>query len=292
MYENFNKTSYESDLGYIVNHTTGFSAEASTLSYMHHPSQHMLYYFISGSGNIKIEGKQYNFNDGDIIILNPAEMFCCSVDANKYHERIVLHFSERLLKSFPKDCNSLCAPFINREKGVSNHISSSNVKKYSLDAMMKSLLATVQRLGSVKDILALCKITEVLSVICEIFENQDVKNIVSSTENHFINKILEFLNIHFKEELSMDTIAQQFNIDKSYLSHLFKEHVGTSVWNYVIFHRISYFNEIVSNGTNIGKAFQLAGFYNYSNFFRLYKKHMGITPMEFKKQNAKSTTCI
>ena len=58
MYENFNKTSYESDLGYIVNHTTGFSAEASTLSYMHQTSQCMLYYFISGSGNIKIEGKQ------------------------------------------------------------------------------------------------------------------------------------------------------------------------------------------------------------------------------------------
>lgn len=292
MYENFKKTSYESDLGYIVNYTTGFSAEASTLSYMHQTSQCMLYYFVSGSGNIKIEGKQYNFNDGDIIILNPAEMFCCSVDANKYHERIVLHFSDRLLKNLPKDCSSLCNPFTNREKGVSNHISSASVKKYSLDAVMKILLATVQSTGAVKDVLALCKITEALSVICEIFENQDFKNIAPSTENHFINKILEFLNVHFKEEISMDTIAQKFNIDKSYLSHLFKEHVGTSLWNYVIFHRISYFNEIVSNGTTIGEAFQLAGFNNYSNFFRLYKKHMGITPIEFKKQNAKTSTYI
>lgn len=292
MYENFNKTSYESDLGYIVNHTTGFSAEASTLSYMHQTSQCMLYYFISGSGNIKIEGKQYNFNDGDIIILNPSEMFCCSVDANKYHERIVLHFSDRLLKNFPKDCSSLYSPFINREKGVSNHISSASVKKYSLDAVLKSLLTTVQSTDPVKDVLALCKITEALSVICEISKNQDFKNFVSSTENHFINEILKFLDVHFKEEISMDSIAKEFNIDKSYLSHLFKEYVGTSLWNYVIFHRISYFNEIVSNGANTGTACQLAGFNNYSNFFRLYKKHMGITPMEFKKRNTKGPTYI
>jgi len=284
MHENFNKTIYESDLGYIVSYTTGFSAEASTLSYMHQTSQCMLYYFITGSGNIKIEGKQYNFNDGDIIILNPSEMFCCSVDANKYHERIVLHFSDRLLKNFPKDCSLLYSPFINREKGVSNHISSAIVKKYSLDTMMKSLLATVQSTSSVKEILALCKITESLSVICEMLENQDFKNTVPATENCLINKILKFLNIHFEEEISMESIAREFNIDKSYLAHLFKEHVGTSVWNYVIFHRISYFNEIVSEGTNIGDACQLAGFNNYSNFFRLYKKHMQMTPLEFKKQ--------
>jgi len=284
MHENFNKTIYESDLGYIVSYTTGFSAEASTLSYMHQTSQCMLYYFITGSGNIKIEGKQYNFNDGDIIILNPSEMFCCSVDANKYHERIVLHFSDRLLKNFPKDCSLLYSPFINREKGVSNYISSAIVKKYSLDTMMKSLLATVQSTSSVKEILALCKITESLSVICEMLENQDFKNTVPATENCLINKILKFLNIHFEEEISMESIAREFNIDKSYLAHLFKEHVGTSVWNYVIFHRISYFNEIVSEGTNIGDACQLAGFNNYSNFFRLYKKHMQMTPLEFKKQ--------
>jgi len=283
MYENFNKTIYDSELGYIINYTTGLSAETSTLPDMHQSSQYMMYYFFSGSGNIKIEGKQYDFSDGDIIILNPTEMFCCSVDGNKYHERIVLHFSDRLLKNFPKDCSVLSSPFVNREKGVSNHISSASVKKHSLDTILKSLLATVQSTNPVKDILALCKITEALSVICEMFGNRNFNHAVPSTENHLINKILEFLNIHFREEISMVSIAREFNIDKSYMAHLFKEHVGTSVWNYVIFHRISYFNELVSKGIDIGEACHMAGFNNYSNFFRLYKKHMQMTPLEFKK---------
>ena len=31
------------------------------------------------------------------------------------------------------------------------------------------------------------------------------------------------------------------------------------------------------------------GFTNYSNFYRLYKKYMGITPLEFKQQMATAT---
>ncbi len=283
MLKDFNKIAYNSELGYTINHTTGFSAEGSTLSYLHQTPHYMLYYFIHGSGKIKIEGKNYTINDGDIIILNPAEMFCCSVDANKFHERIVLHFNENILTGFPQDCSALINPFINREKGTLNHISSETAKKYSLDILMQRLLFTIQNDKPAKEILALCKIIEVLDVLWGIFENKDSLNTARLTENPFVNKILEFLNAHFTEEINIEVIARNFNIDKSYLSHLFKEYVGTSVWNYVIFRRISCFNEIISKGMGIEEASQIVGFNNYSNFFRLYKKHTGITPMEYKK---------
>lgn len=282
MLKSFNKTSFESDLGYEITCTTGLSAENSTISYPHQTPRFMLYFFIHGSGNIKIEGKNYRINDGDIIILNPSEMFCCSVDANKYHERIVLHITDSLLKHFPKDCSALYSPFLNRKKGVSNHISSETVKKYGLDNVMKRLHMTVHSNNPCKEILTLCKIMELFSILYEIFEEPDSQSTVNSTENPIINNVLEFLNFHFKEDLSIDSIAEKFNIDKSYLSHLFKNYVGISVWNYVIFRRISYFNSIVIKGISIEEASRLAGFNNYSNFFRLYKKHTGITPTKYR----------
>ncbi len=284
MPENFNKTSFKSDIGYEITHTTGLSAENSTISYPHQTPRFMLYYFIHGSGNIKIEGKNYNINDGDIILLNPSEMFCCSVDANKYHERIVFHFTDSLLNNFPRDCSSLYSPFLNRKKGVSNHIPSETVKNHGIDTIMKSLHLTVQSSSSSKEILVLCKMTELLCALCDVSEKSDLESTVHSTENPVINKVLEFLNTHFRKEINIDTISEEFNIDKSYLSHLFKDCVGTSIWNYVIFRRISYFNDIITKGASIEQASRLAGFNNYSNFFRLYKKHTGITPTEYKKQ--------
>lgn len=284
MQKGYNKTSFESDLGYEITHTTGLSAENSTISSPHQTPRFMLYYFIHGSGNIKIEGKNYVIRDGDIIILNPSEMFCCSVDANKFHERIVLHFTDNLLNHFPKDCSELYSPFLNRKKGISNHISSEVVKKHNLDNILKNLYLTVRDSNSVKEILVLCKMTELLSVLCDISKKTDSQSTIKSTENTVINEVLEHLNNRFREEISIDSVAEEFNIDKSYLSHLFKSCVGTSVWNYVIFRRISYFNDIVNKGISIEQASRLAGFNNYSNFFRLYKKHTGITPTEYKKQ--------
>ena len=284
MFKSFSKLSYISKLGYEITYTTGLSAENSTISYLHQTPRFMMYYFIHVSGNIKIEGKHYDIHDGDIIILNPQEMFCCSIDGNKFHERIVLHIEETLLKNFPEDCSSLLSPFLHREKGVSNQISADDVKKYRLDTSVKAALAYAQKGTTSGEILTLCKITELLSELCDITEKEPEKKTIPTTDNPTVNKILDYLNSHFAEEITLEKIAQNFVIDKSYLSHLFKEYVGISVWNYVIFRRISFFNGLINKGMNIEEASIRSGFNNYSNFFRLYKKHTGITPTEYKKQ--------
>ena len=285
MSRKFEKLSYKSDLGYRVSTTSGFSAEDSTLSYLHQTPRCMLYFFLHGSGNIKIEGKRYRIKSGDIILLNPKEIFCCSVDPDIYHERIVIHISPNLLKHFPKNCDSLYAPFLERKKGELNRIPRGTVLEHSLDLIFKSILETVQGENPAKEIIALCEITKLLSVLSKIYENYENKKTHSLTENTFINEVLTYLNAHYKEEINIDMIAKEFKIDKSYLSHLFKEYVGTSLWNYIIFRRISHFNEIVFKEKSIEEASRICGFNNYSNFFRLYKKHTGITPMEYKKQN-------
>jgi len=73
-------------------------------------------------------------------------------------------------------------------------------------------------------------------------------------------------------------------MNSSYLSHLFKDRVGMSLWNYVILRRLHRFNDLLQNGCSIEQACYEVGFQNYANFFRLYKKHMGLTPTQYKKQ--------
>ncbi len=288
MKKGFTRDSFESDLGYIVTHTKGFSAEDSTISYLHQTPKFMLYYFIKTSGNIKIEGKSYNISDGNIIILNPQEMFCCRIDSNTYHERIVIHFNEGILKNFPKECHALLSPFINRKKGEENSINTKTVTNYKLNSIMEEILFFSKKEEKEGEILTLCKITELLYRIKSISDNENDNKIIRSTENSTVNKILEFLNYNFKNQINIEIISKKFNLDKSYISHLFKEHVGISVWSYVIFRRISYFNSLIKDDINIEEASRMAGFNNYSNFFRLYKKHTGITPTEYKKHIIKN----
>ena len=280
----FSKTAYDSKFGYILTHTKGLSAENSTLGYPHSTANFIIYYFIHGTGNIKIEGRHYDINEGDILILDPSEVFHCTVDSNKFHERIVLHLNETLLNNFPCDCTSLFMPFYKKEKGINNHLNAKIVKKHGLDKALENMLDLAKSENLINSVLLICKIIEFLAELNKIFITANTKDNEQIKENPLINMVLDFLNNNFTKDISITDIALKFNIDKSYLSHLFKEQVGISVWSYVIFRRIYLFNNLIKQGQSIEETSREVGFKNYSNFFRLYKKHMQMTPMQFKKQ--------
>ena len=58
--------------------------------------------------------------------------------------------------------------------------------------------------------------------------------------------------------------------------------IGIPLHDYLVLRRIHLVNDLIHRGDSITDACFAAGFKNYSNFFRLYKKHTGMTPQEFK----------
>lgn len=283
MNKQFNKINYAQNCGFELFHTFGTSAENSTLNYPHNTNEFMIFYFIKGSGNIKVEGNQYDFSDGDIIILNPSEMFCCSVDKNKLHERITFHINETIIKGFPFDCSSLFIPFYDREKGFGNLISAETVKKHKINTRITEIFELVKSPTPINKLLSLCKVIEVLSELSKIINEAEKENVQICT-NPLVTDVLRYLNKNFNKNISIESVAKQFYLSKSYLSHLFKEHMGISLWNYVILRRINLFNDLIKKSNSVEETSYKVGFQNYSNFFRLYKKHMNMTPAEFKKK--------
>ena len=284
MITKYNKVRYDDNLGYRILHVTGTNTGETALPYLHHCLNYMLLYFKQGTGSIKIEGRRYKLSDGDIVILNPSELFQLTIDNNKYHERMTLNVSEALLASFPDSCNSILEPFYKRSRGIGNHIAADKVKKHGMDICLNEILKYAQSSEETSPILCFCKIIELLSGLknaSTLSENNDNEDLYM---NPTISEVLRYLNLHFKEELNISYIAEIFNIDKSHLSHLFKEHMGMSLWNYVIFRRIQLFNSLIRQNNSVEETCYEVGFKNYSNFFRLYKKHMKMTPTEFKKQ--------
>lgn len=293
MNQNFQKLCYDDHPGYHLHHTTGMCAKDSTLPYTHYNIHFMLIYFQQGTGSIKIEGRHYEIQEGDIIILNPTELFCCTVDAKSYHERLVLYVNETIFQNFPYECNDMFMSFYQRKKGIGNRIPAGVVEKHNLGSELVNLLHLAKAPDTTSCILSICKVIELLAhlnrIVMPLYINT-LNNREQTNGHPLINNVLNYINVHFKEVIDITTIAAQFNIDQSYLAHLFKEHVGMSLWNYVILRRIHLFNELISVNHSIEETCYQAGFQNYSNFFRLYKKYMNMTPLQFKKkiQNTKN----
>jgi len=281
MSKGYEKICYDSQSGFRLHHTLGHNAGASTLGYLHTIDTYMLIYFIRGTGNIKVEGNSFDIHEGDLILLNPTELFHCSVDDAAYHERIVLYIQKDILRGTPYNSTELFRPFSSLPVGVGNHQPASDLERLGIHMEFKELLLAFQK--SADTFLAFAKTITILAKLHAI-SVLEIAPHSEATKSKLIADVLHYLNDHYKEDIHIEDIATVFNLNKSYLAHQFKSHVGMSLWNYVILKRLYAFNELIREGSFIEDACWRVGFQNYSNFFRLYKKHMGITPMQFKKQ--------
>jgi AraC-like DNA-binding protein len=283
MNKGYTKFLYDDNSGFRLHHTKGRFAAESTTGYLHYDVELSLIYFIHGIGEIKIEGKKYIIEDNDLILLKPSELYHCTVKDGTYHERLVLYFNGDLLGNFKESGKVFLEAFYNRPDGFENKIPAKIVKENNIDLEIKELLNLVKDQSEVKKVVSVCKTVEILAKLRTIILSSSEKQYSQTGEDPLINNVIAYINQNFSQNISLEGIAKEFYVDKYYISHFFKEKVGVTLWNYVIFRRLTAFNDLIRANTSIEEACFRVGFQNYSNFFRLYKKHMQMTPTEFKK---------
>lgn len=282
MEHSYRKNRIEANPYFTLDYGKGVYHAKEDTSALHYDSAFTVSYFKHSRASVRIEGKCYQVGSGDLVIMNPNEIHCCTVDDGTYHERISLCVRKSILKSFPFDCDKLFDCFSKRPLGVGNLISAESADVYRIEVLFSELLALAEEKNR---ILSTCKIVELLFAISEAssFQGEDTRGV---TEHTVAEQVLLYVNEHFREDLSCHDIAAHFYLSKFRLEHVFKAAVGVSLWDYVITRRLIYCHELLEQNVSVKSAAYRAGFHNYSNFYRLYKKHMGITPQAYKRSLA------
>ena len=283
--EDFVSKAYSGGFNNSVRHVYGENASAGARQDYHHPLNLLFIYFMKGKGRISIENTVHELSEGEIILLNPSELFFYQVDDGVYHERLSLSANLiRMMKYFPCDTSSVFSPLYKRKAGVSNIITSELVRKHGLDKLFLELLEIRREENEATEPLAICKTVEILWKINKIIEAFPGENKNCTIKDVLVNRVISYVDSHFSEDICIQDIAEKFSVNRSYLLHKFKSQMNISLWDYVIKRRIYKFNSLIKENTALEEAAYQVGFSNYSNFYRLYKKNMGITPLEFKLQ--------
>ena len=102
-----------------------------------------------------------------------------------------------------------------------------------------------------------------------------------------VYKILDYLNEHYAENLSLDRISEQFFISKSNLSHYFKKETGLSPIQYIMQRRIGEAQSLlVETPLPIQEIEFRLGFNDSAHFSKMFKKYVGVAPNEYRKHFA------
>ena len=100
--------------------------------------------------------------------------------------------------------------------------------------------------------------------------------------------VKRYIDLHFKEPLSLEQLSNEAHMNKYYLSHAFKREYGVSPINYMIARRIDESKYLLAEtDLSMSQIAQLLGFSSLSYFSQVFRKAHGASPMEFR-QSSKS----
>jgi AraC family transcriptional regulator len=107
--------------------------------------------------------------------------------------------------------------------------------------------------------------------------------ISSSGQPRWLREARELINEHFRERMSLLTVAAAVAVHPAHLSRMFRKHYRCTVGDYVRRLRLDYAaEELAHAGSSLVEIATAAGFYDQSHFTHAFKAHTGVTPTEFR----------
>ena len=99
-----------------------------------------------------------------------------------------------------------------------------------------------------------------------------------------IRDCLNYIDFHYMEPLSLESLAARFVINKNYLSSRFHKEVGMTVTDYINKTRVQRSEELLGKKNLSMQAIaEQCGFSDANYFTRTFKKINGLSPNEFRK---------
>lgn len=113
------------------------------------------------------------------------------------------------------------------------------------------------------------------------------------TENSFgkyssskeFQEIINYINSNFNKPLSFNDVALKFNLSVSWLTRLFNKHLNTSPKKYLTQFRMEKAKIMLNSTNRISDIAASVGYDDPLYFSRLFRKNIGISPSEYRKQS-------
>jgi YesN/AraC family two-component response regulator len=118
--------------------------------------------------------------------------------------------------------------------------------------------------------------------ICQ--ENEEeIKSPSIFPHNPQLKEVFEFIEIHFRESISLRNVAQAVGYSSAYLTHSVKKQTGKTINCWIIQRRMAEAESLLRDlDCSIEKIAETLGYQNINHFFRQFRQYHNTTPQVWR----------
>lgn len=231
-----------------------------------------LFYCLSGEGQFYISGRLYPVHPDDMVIVNPQV------------EHTELSLNAAPLEYVVMGISGIEVLFGNTDAPYA--ILNCKEHRERLGTLLHMLLAEADH--SLDGYETVCQdLLEVLLIwlVRTTTLSLQIQKTVARSDNRECAEIKRYIDVNYKENLTLDKLAALAHINKYYLAHTFQKEYGISPITYLSRRRIEESKYLLGNTNHtLAQVSELLGFSSPSYFSQCFRKAEGISPNEYRRQ--------
>lgn len=155
------------------------------------------------------------------------------------------------------------------------------------------------RLSSIEE--GFIAVQEFFSILYELSKFDDARELASSSfakvevvsESKRILKVKNYIDEHYKDDLSLEQLADIVGMTPTAFSRYFKQRTAKNISEYIVDIRLGHAARLlVDTSDSVSEICWATGFNTLSNFNRLFRKRKGCSPTEFREKYQKTKVIV
>ena len=250
-----------------------------------------IFIVLKGSGIAKIKNKSYSLKAGDIFLINSGEVH--SYMRDPLYSLDVEDTGDVPLFLFVQISNHCLREYFPQIR--TTVFNSCNLRDYLSDAeadsMINLLVQSAILYFTEEPLYQLNVLSNIAKVMVSCYK-QVPHEIISEAQktnlkqkNLRVERIISYIDANFETQIRLQDLAEQENLSPTHFSHLFTSLFGVTFQNYVNIKRMEQCIRLMPNKekTLLEISYE-SGFSDPKYMNRMFIKHFGYTPKEYRKR--------
>ena len=229
----------------------------------HCHSQYELIAVSEGNVKVMIEGRLYHLKADQAVIIPPLSYHTVTANKKGVYKRITILFDQSAI------------PNVLRNELSKDIYTSTVFPTYQI--------SNLKRICKAENPELFIPLAESIMILM-MYESMEASPVDSENNviNEVLNQILLYIDNHLSEKITLDDIAIYTARSKSSICHLFQEQMNISPKQYILQKKLALAANLIHNGMPPTAAALRIGYNNYSDFYRIYLKHIQSPPSKYK----------